>query len=105
MLRQRLELQHLAQSGTGPLYRRLALLAWQGSDGYLRAALSSAEQTWLEQIQALTVEIDERVATAIREPNQGPSLLKGLWDELAKRAGPVANIYGRPKLVEAANGK
>ena len=53
LLRQRLELQHLAQSGTGPLYRRLALLAWQGSDGYLRAALSPAEQTWLEQIQAL----------------------------------------------------
>jgi hypothetical protein len=59
----------------------------------------------IQQIQALTVEIDERVAAATRQPNQGPAILKELWDELAKRAGPVANIYGRPKLVEAANGK
>jgi hypothetical protein len=55
----------------------------------------------IQQIQALTVEIDERVAAATRQPNQGPAILKELWDELAKRAGPVANIYGRPKLVEA----
>jgi len=55
----------------------------------------------IQQIQALTVEIDERVAAATRQPNQGPAILKELWDELAKRAGPVANIYGRPKLLEA----
>ncbi len=55
----------------------------------------------IQQIQALTVEIDARVVAATRQPNQGPAILKELWDELAKRAGPVANIYGRPKLVEA----
>ena len=86
----------------------VSVAVWEDTVDHTEAmliAVTGSNLLNLDQIQALTVEIDERVATAIREPNQGPSLLKGLWDELAKRAGPVANIYGRPKLVEAANGK
>ena len=39
VLRQRLLWQHLAQSGSGPLERRLAILAWQGGEPFLRGAL------------------------------------------------------------------
>ena len=39
VLRQRLLFQHLAQSGKGEMERRLVVLAWQGNDGFLRAAL------------------------------------------------------------------
>jgi 16S rRNA (cytosine967-C5)-methyltransferase len=53
VLRQRLMLQHLAQSGAGPLERRLAILAWQGSETFLRGALSPSEQQWLTQVQAI----------------------------------------------------
>jgi len=53
VLRQRLLLQHLAQSGSGALERRLAVLAWQGSDTFLRGALGPQEQTWLAQVQAI----------------------------------------------------
>ena len=53
VLRQRLQLQHLAQSGTGPLERRLAIVAWQGSETFLRGALSTNEQQWLAQVQAI----------------------------------------------------
>ncbi len=53
VLRQRLLFQHLAQSGKGEMERRLAVLGWQGNDGFLRAALSEAEQQWLAQIQAV----------------------------------------------------
>ncbi len=53
VLRQRLLLQHLAQSGSGPLERRLAALAWAGSDSFLRAALAPHEQKWLAEVQAL----------------------------------------------------
>ncbi|MGS0757417.1 SAM-dependent methyltransferase, partial [Roseateles sp. GG27B] len=35
VLRQRPLLQHLAISGSGPAERRLALLAWQGSESFL----------------------------------------------------------------------
>jgi 16S rRNA (cytosine967-C5)-methyltransferase len=50
VLRQRPLLQHLAQSGKGETERRLALLAWQGNEGFLRAALSEAEQEWLARV-------------------------------------------------------
>ena len=53
VLRQRLLWQHLAQSGKGELERRLAVLAWQGNDGFLRAALSEPERHWLEQVGAV----------------------------------------------------
>jgi 16S rRNA (cytosine967-C5)-methyltransferase len=53
VLRQRLLLQHLAQSGSGALERRLAILAWQGSDTFLRGALGAHEQQWLAEVQAI----------------------------------------------------
>jgi 16S rRNA (cytosine967-C5)-methyltransferase len=53
VLRQRLLYQHLAQSGKGEMERRLAILAWQGNDGFLRAALSETEQQWLVQVTAV----------------------------------------------------
>ncbi len=53
VLRQRLLLQHLAQSGSGALERRLAILAWQGSPTFLRGALGPHEQQWLAQVQQI----------------------------------------------------
>lgn len=50
VLRQRPVLQHLAQSGSGPTERRLAILAWQGSASFLRGALSPKELEWLDQV-------------------------------------------------------
>ena len=53
VLRQRLLLQHLAQSGSGALERRLSILAWQGSATFLRGALGPHEQQWLQQVDAV----------------------------------------------------
>jgi 16S rRNA (cytosine967-C5)-methyltransferase len=53
VLRQRLLFQNLAQSGTGPLERRLVLLAWQGTPNYLLAATEAHEQAWLEKIRQI----------------------------------------------------
>jgi len=53
VLRRRLQLQHLAQSGTGPLERRLAQLAWQGDRDFLRRGATPEENTWLEQVQRI----------------------------------------------------
>ncbi|MDM4765463.1 RsmB/NOP family class I SAM-dependent RNA methyltransferase [Pelomonas sp. SE-A7] len=53
VLRQRQLLQHLAQSGSGALERRLCLLAWQGSETFLRGALSETEQQWLKQVASI----------------------------------------------------
>ena len=53
VLRQRSLLRHLAQSGKGEMERRLAILAWQGNEGFLRAALSETEQQWLAQVSTV----------------------------------------------------
>ncbi len=53
VLRQRLLFQHLAQGGSGALERRLAMLAWQGSETFLRGAIGPHEQQWLARIAAI----------------------------------------------------
>ncbi|WP_418315933.1 RsmB/NOP family class I SAM-dependent RNA methyltransferase [Piscinibacter sakaiensis] len=53
VLRKRLLFQHLAQSGKGEMERRLALLGWQGNEGFLRAALNEAEQQWLARVATI----------------------------------------------------
>jgi 16S rRNA (cytosine967-C5)-methyltransferase len=53
VLRQRLLYEHVAQTGRGEVVRRLAIVAWQGNDGFLRAALSEAELQWLEQVSQI----------------------------------------------------
>jgi 16S rRNA (cytosine967-C5)-methyltransferase len=53
VLRLRPLYQHLAQSGKGEMERRLAILGWQGNEGFLRAALSEQEQQWLEKVKAV----------------------------------------------------
>ena len=50
VLRQRSMFQHLAQSGTGALERRLAIIGWQGDDAVLLSALTPPERLWREQI-------------------------------------------------------
>jgi 16S rRNA (cytosine967-C5)-methyltransferase len=53
VLRRRLLFQHLAQTGSGPLERRMAILGWQGSEGFLRGALGEHEQQWLAKARAV----------------------------------------------------
>ncbi|XHS76834.1 RsmB/NOP family class I SAM-dependent RNA methyltransferase [Burkholderiaceae bacterium UC74_6] len=53
VLRQRLLLGHLAQSGSGPMERRLAILAWAGNPGFLKGALAPQEQAWLDQLETI----------------------------------------------------
>jgi 16S rRNA (cytosine967-C5)-methyltransferase len=77
VLRRRLLLQHLAQSGGGALERRLALLAWQGDAGALRSALGPAERAWRDEALAVDVatlpeklrhNLPDWLAGALREP-------------------------------------
>ena len=56
VLRRRLLFQHLAQSGSGRLERRLAILGWQGEARVLNAALAEHEQTWLKRVRAVEVD-------------------------------------------------
>jgi len=53
VLRRRPQLQHLAQSGTGALERRLAILAWAGTEGQIRGALGPNEQSWRAEVRGI----------------------------------------------------
>jgi 16S rRNA (cytosine967-C5)-methyltransferase len=53
VLRRRFMWAHLAQSGAGALERRLAILAWQGTDGQLRGGMGTQEQQWLTQVREI----------------------------------------------------
>jgi 16S rRNA (cytosine967-C5)-methyltransferase len=53
-LRQRLRLEWLARSGSGPKWRRLAILAFPGDTDFLKSALTEPEKTWLDNCLAVT---------------------------------------------------
>jgi 16S rRNA (cytosine967-C5)-methyltransferase len=53
VLRRRLLLQHLAQDGSGPPQRRLAILGWQGGEAALQAAIEAHEKLWLQRCRAI----------------------------------------------------
>ena len=85
VLRQRLLLSHLAQSGSGALERRLAMLAWQGSDTFLRSALGPNEQKWLAEVQAI-----DRAGLAEKLRHNLPDwLAQALKDELGEDFWPL----------------
>ena len=93
VLRQRLLFQHLAQSGQGPLERRLALLGWQGNEGFLRGALTPPEQAWLAEVQKidraslpekLRHNLPDWLANPLRE-----SLGDGFWPLVEALAQPA----------------
>ena len=53
VLRQKLLWQHLAQSGFGPMDRRLTLLAWQGQEHVLKLGINPDEAAWLDRIKKI----------------------------------------------------
>lgn len=55
VLRRRLLFQHFAQGASGAPERRLAILGWQGAEGYLQGALELHERQWLERCRAVDV--------------------------------------------------
>ena len=53
VLRRRLQVAHIAQSGSGPLERRMVLAAWQGEPRTLDAAIDPSERAWLAEVAAI----------------------------------------------------
>ncbi|SEK27540.1 16S rRNA (cytosine967-C5)-methyltransferase [Roseateles sp. YR242] len=79
VLRHRLVYQHLAQSGRGPMARRLAILGWEGNEAFLRGAMTDLEQQWLKQVMTVDrTQLPERLRHNLPE---------WLADPLKKRLG------------------
>ena len=96
VLRQRLLFQHLAQTGSGPLERRLAALAWQGSDTFLRGALAPHEQAWLAEVSTI-----DRASLPDKLRHNLPDWLAGaLREQLGDDFWPLVNSLGEPAPLD-----
>nr|WP_295080298.1 RsmB/NOP family class I SAM-dependent RNA methyltransferase [uncultured Roseateles sp.] len=97
VLRRRPLWQHLAQSGRGPTERRLAILAWQGNDTFLRGALTPQEQEWLQQVQA----IDQSSLPAKLQHNLPEWLAAPLLERLGEEQfWALANAMNEPAPLD-----
>jgi 16S rRNA (cytosine967-C5)-methyltransferase len=96
VLRQRLLLAHLAQSGSGALERRLAALAWQGSETFLRGALGPQEQKWLAEVNAI-----DRSGLSEKLRHNLPDWLAGLLkNELGDDFWPLVQALEQPAPLD-----
>jgi 16S rRNA (cytosine967-C5)-methyltransferase len=96
VLRERLLLQHLAQSGSGALERRLAMLAWQGTPVYLRGALGPHEQQWLEAVAKI-----DRAALPEKLRHNLPDWLAGaLRESLGEEFWSLAHALNQPAPLD-----
>ncbi len=96
VLRQRLLYQHLAQSGSGVLERRLAVLAWQGEEKLLRGALGPHEQAWLAEVQ----KIDRSTLPDKLRHNLPDWLAAPLREQLGDDFWPLVNALAEPAPLD-----
>lgn len=85
--------------------KTVTVAQWEDTVDHAEAMLIAVTGSNLlnaNQMRELKAEIETLLAEAGKEPDRAPSLLRKLWDGLARRAGPVADIYGRPALVQSA---
>lgn len=75
---------------------------WEDTVDHVEAMLIAVTGSNLlnnAQLDELGHQVSQIVEQSAKQPEQGPQLLKGLWDDLSRRAGPVADMYGRPECV------
>ncbi len=96
ILRQRLLYQHLAQGGPGLMERRLAILAWQGGDATLRAALSPHEQTWA----AAAAQVDRATLPEKLRHNLPDWLAHALRESLGEAFWPLVQALADPAPLD-----
>ncbi|HNB46217.1 MAG TPA: RsmB/NOP family class I SAM-dependent RNA methyltransferase [Burkholderiaceae bacterium] len=96
VLRERLKYQHLAKSGTGSIERRLTILAWQGTEAFLRAATTPAEQEWLAHAQKADFsKLPDTLRDSLRH-NLPAWLAEALRAELGDQFWPLVKALLQP---------
>ncbi len=88
--------RHLAQSGSGPLERRLAIIGWQGVAGGLHAALSDTEQRWQAQLAA----VDRSALPEALRHNLPPWMAQALQTELGEEFWPLVEAIDQPAPLD-----
>jgi 16S rRNA (cytosine967-C5)-methyltransferase len=101
VLRQRQLFLHLAAQGkfggqSSALERRLAILAWQGNEAFLRGALSPLELTWLAEVN----QIDRSALPEKLRHNLPDWLANPLKEQLGDGFWPLVDELARPAPLD-----
>jgi 16S rRNA (cytosine967-C5)-methyltransferase len=95
-LRQRLRLEWLARSGSGPKWRRLAILAFPGDTDFLKSALTEPEKTWLDNCLAVT----DADLLAPHRHNLPEWLAAALREQLGSEFDALVASLGQPAALD-----
>lgn len=98
------QVAHLIRPLTQSRPERISPAQWEDTVDHTEAMLIAVTGSNLlntKNLDELGVQVKGLVERALKDPEQGPTLLLELWDDMSRRAGPVANIYGRPDCVKS----
>ena len=80
----------------------ISVWQWEDTVDHAEAMLIAVTGSNLlsdSQMEELSVRVGSLVRSAEERPERSVSLLREFWDEVARRAGPIAEIYGRPQAL------
>lgn len=92
VLRRKIFLSYLAQSGSGPMERRLAILGFSAPRDFLYGALHAAEKQWLEQCD----QVRPGDLMDLHRHNLPQWLVDALKPEVGDQFAALADSLGRP---------
>jgi 16S rRNA (cytosine967-C5)-methyltransferase len=96
VLRRKLLFEHLAQSGSGPRERRLAILAFAAPRDFLNGALSEQEKAWLDHCDTV-----DRAALPERLRHNLPDwLAEALKPQLGDDFWPLVEAVNQPAPLD-----
>jgi 16S rRNA (cytosine967-C5)-methyltransferase len=96
VLRERLKLEWLARSGSGSLWRRLAILGFPGERDYLKSALTDAEKNWWD----VCVKVDDTAFLAPHRHNLPEWLAQALREQVGDGFDALAASLLRPATLD-----
>lgn len=92
VLRRKIFLSYLAQSGSGPMERRLAILAFAAPRDFLLGALHASDKLWLEQCD----QVRPGDLMDLHQHNLPQWLVDALKSEVGQEFSALADSLGRP---------
>jgi len=96
VLRRKLLFEHLAQSGSGPRERRLAILGFAGPRDFLKSALDEQEKAWLDHCDAI-----DPASLAERHRHNLPDwLVEPLKAQLGEGFWPLVEALNQPAALD-----
>ncbi len=96
VIRRKLLFEHLAQSGSGPRERRLAILGFAGPRDFLKSALSEQEKGWLDHCDAIDLaSLPERL-----RHNLPDWLVAPLKEQLGDEFWPLVRALEQPAPLD-----